>query len=166
MEFGTKRRIHRRFRRELTSKARESRREISKPKRCTPTAIFSTNASTPPQSTTTAFETDNFVVNEGEGSVTLTVVRQGDLSGTSAVNYSVPGGFAIPGQDYQPVSGTLTFNPGETVKTFSVPLIDDGTPEGIETFTVELTAPVGTGFGTNRTTIVTVFDNRQLQPTW
>ena len=34
------------------------------------------------------------------------------------------------GINYSNVSGTLTFNPGETLKTFSVPVIDDGVLNG------------------------------------
>lgn len=125
---------------------------------------FQYNSSNPPQSTTIGFSSDNFIVNEAEGNVVLTVTRQGSLDGTSTVGYRVPGGFAVPGQDFQPVEGTLVFNPGESQKVFTVPLINDGTPEGTETFTVELYAPTGAAFGANRTTIVTVNDDDNSNP--
>lgn len=42
------------------------------------------------------------------------------------VDYTVsPGGTALPGVDFFAVGGTLTFAPGETLRTFLVPVIDD-----------------------------------------
>jgi glucose/arabinose dehydrogenase len=120
---------------------------------------FQFNAGAPTQGTSIAFEVDNFIVRENAGSVTLTVVRQGDLSGQSTVNYSVPGGFAVPDQDFRRATGTLTFNAGESRKTFSVPIINDNVAEGAETFTVALDGAQGANFGINRTTIVTINDD-------
>jgi glucose/arabinose dehydrogenase len=109
--------------------------------------------------TSISFESENFIVDENAGVVTLTVIRQGDLSGQSTVNYSVPGGFAIPDQDFRRVNGTLTFNSGESRQSFDVPIINDNRPEGIETFTVALDSPNNAVFGINSTTIVTVNDD-------
>ena len=49
----------------------------------------------------------------------------------------------MPGINYSNVSGTLTFNPGETVKTFSVPVIDDGVLNGDTTVPLSLGNLVG-----------------------
>ena len=38
-------------------------------------------------------------------------------------------------------AGTLTFAPGETIKTVRVDILDDATPEGMETFMLDLTNP-------------------------
>ncbi|MEL6108384.1 MAG: DUF4347 domain-containing protein, partial [Planctomycetota bacterium] len=116
------------------------------------------------QSTSIAFSSDNFIVREDVGSAGLTVVRSGDLSQASSVDYFVQGGFAVAGQDYQPVSGRLDFAAGESSKTFTVPIINDGTPEGTETFTVELSNPSGAQLGVERTTIVTINDDDIVNP--
>lgn len=119
----------------------------------------------PPQTTATIeFQSDNFVVTENAQSVSLIVTRQGDLDQTSSVMYSVPGGFAVPGEDFTPVEDILTFNPGESTKTFSVPIINDDIGEGVETFTVALSDPVSASLGVNRTTIVTVVDDDNVNP--
>ena len=49
------------------------------------------------------------MVTENTQSVSLIVTRQGDLNQTSSITYSVPGGFAVPGEDFTPVTDTLTF---------------------------------------------------------
>ena len=48
---------------------------------------------------------------------------------------------AIAGQDYEITRGVLTFNPGETTKTFTVPIIGDTQPELDDFFTVYLLDP-------------------------
>ncbi len=56
-----------------------------------------------------------------------------------AVAYQTADGTALAGGDYTATSGTLTFGPGETVKSISVPVIDDAVTEGDETFDLTLT---------------------------
>ncbi|HLL71800.1 MAG TPA: lamin tail domain-containing protein, partial [Pyrinomonadaceae bacterium] len=62
--------------------------------------------------------------------------------------------------DYTSTNAALTFNPGETFKTVSVPVLADGTAgESNEAFTLTLSAPVngtinGTGIGTGTITAV------------
>ena len=48
---------------------------------------------------------------------------------------------ATPGSDYEAVSGTLRFAPGETVKTISVPILTDDLDEPRERFRVEFSNP-------------------------
>jgi probable HAF family extracellular repeat protein len=70
------------------------------------------------------------------------------------VNYATASGTAAVGSDYQSVSGTVTFAPGETYKTISVLVNGDRLPEANETFFVNLTSPTnaiiagGQGLGT------------------
>src|SRR5205085_8511135 len=54
------------------------------------------------------------------------------------VGYSTQDGTAKAGVDYQAVTGTLTFNPGETDKTVVVPVIGDTLTEGDEIFFLNL----------------------------
>src|SRR5215213_2333964 len=97
---------------------------------------------------TLEFQAEVYNVNEGAGSVTLTVIKSGTAAGTVTVKYSTgdfpPGSpFAKASQDYSATTGTLTFGPNETMKQFSVPILQDAVYEEIETFFVTLSEPGG-----------------------
>ena len=64
-------------------------------------------------------------------------------SGTVAVAYATADGSATAGSDYTARKGELTFAPGETAKTVSVPVLDDAHDEGEETLTLRLSAASG-----------------------
>jgi len=81
-------------------------------------------------------------VNEGDGVATFTVSASSPGSFPATIDYSTADGTATAGNDYTADSGTLTFNPGETAKTISVPIIDDVIYEGPETFYLNLSNPV------------------------
>ena len=59
-------------------------------------------------------------------------------TGTVTVDYATSDGTATAGDDYTATSGTLTFAVGETAKTVSVAVHDDGRDEGEETMTLAL----------------------------
>jgi len=60
-----------------------------------------------------------------------------------SVNYNTLNFSAAAGNDYNPVSSTLTFNPGETSLTVSVEVKGDTTLEANEAFLFNLANPVG-----------------------
>ena len=63
------------------------------------------------------------------------------MSAAVTVDYATEDGrgmAATAGEDYTPVSGTLTFAPGETAKTVAVPILDDVIDEGEEAFALRL----------------------------
>ncbi len=96
---------------------------------------------------------------EDVGTLPVTVVRTGGSTGSLSVDYSTANGTAIAGQDYTAASGTLTFDAGETSKTISIPIADDGTTEPDETFTVTLRNDANIEvLGAPSTLIVTVQD--------
>ena len=85
-----------------------------------------------------------YVIAENGGSLTVTVSRPHETSyGVVSVDYAVVGISAQPGQDYMPVAGTLTFRETETVKTFTIPILNDVLKEGTELFGVLLANPTG-----------------------
>ncbi len=57
------------------------------------------------------------------------------------VDYATSDVTATAGADYPATSGTLTFAPGETAKTISVPVFEDGHDEDHETLTLTLSNP-------------------------
>src|SRR5262249_11152300 len=76
-------------------------------------------------------------------SVTFTVTSLYNTLGTVTVNYGTAPGTATAGTDFTPVSGTLTFAPGEKTKTFTVPLRADPFVEGNETVLLGLGGVTG-----------------------
>ena len=78
-------------------------------------------------------------VNEAAGTATVTVTRSVPTTETIAVDYATSNGTATAGQDYTAQSGTLNFAPGDTTKSFTVPINGDSIDEFDETFNVTLT---------------------------
>ena len=105
------------------------------------------------------FSATNYNVNEGDGTVTVTVTKTGNTAVPAAVNYATSDGTATAPSDYTTTSGTLTFAPTETSKTFTVPIIQDTVYEGNETFTVTLSTPVGATLGAPNPATVTIIDD-------
>ena len=72
-----------------------------------------------------------------------------DPAATAAVtvDYATADGTATAGSDYTATSGTLTFQPGDTEKTVSVPITDDAVDDGGETLTLTLSSASGADLG-------------------
>lgn len=125
------------------------------------------NASTPHR--TFEFSAPTFSVNEGAGTATLTVTRSGDNNNAMSVDYLVSDGTATNGSDYisanipSGITGTLTFLPGQSSTTFTLPIVDDAQVEGSQTILVSLSGPLGGNFlGTNANATLTIVDNDVL----
>ncbi|MFO0908858.1 MAG: Calx-beta domain-containing protein [Isosphaeraceae bacterium] len=87
----------------------------------------------------------------------ISVLRTGGKAGTVTLDFATGAGNAIPGIDYLPVSGTLTFGPGETSKTISVPLLNNTIPGNDVSFPLTISsAGGGATLGAIRTIVVTV----------
>ena len=81
-------------------------------------------------------------VREASGAVLdFAVTLSRALAETVTVGYGAADGTARAGADYTNTTGTLTFAAGETSKTVSVPVLDDGHDEGSETMTLTLSNP-------------------------
>src|SRR5207253_1539135 len=106
----------------------------------------------------------SYQIAESGGSVTLTVKRTGDTTGTASVNVAAISGGAISGSDFAAAPATLTFGPGETSKTFVVAIVNDADVEGNETFTAQLSAPVNGQLSAAVATITIVDDDPQQPP--
>ena len=76
----------------------------------------------------------------------------GTLGGVNhevTVTYSTANGSALAGEDYVTQSGTLVFGPSRAAQTreVTIPIVGDSTPEGMETFLLNLTATTGGWIG-------------------
>ena len=102
-------------------------------------------------------------VDEGAGEVTLVVDFEGAPPWRDervTVDYSILSGSATEGEDYTPVSGTLTFEPGEEPLYIYVPVIQDSLAELNETFFLTLSNARNARLPSSaRTTKVTIQDD-------
>jgi hypothetical protein len=118
------------------------------------------------QTSVVRFEKSNYSVNEGDGTVTLTVTRSGGLGLVASVNYFTSNNTAQAGSDYSAQSGTVTFpssttDPaGSAQQTITIPIINDSVLENSETFNVTLTSPSSNAtLGNPSTATVTIVDD-------
>ena len=80
--------------------------------------------------------------NQGPTTFSFPVILSAASGFTTSVNYSTANGTATATQDYQSTTGTVTFAPGEVLKTATVTVNGDLVPELNETFLVNLATPV------------------------
>ncbi len=103
---------------------------------------FSISATTAPA--TPSLSIGDVTITEGDSgtaNANFTVTLSAPSTSIVTVSYGTADGTATAGSDYGATSGTLTFAPGETSKTISVPVIGDTAVEPNETFFVNLGAP-------------------------
>jgi hypothetical protein len=92
------------------------------------------------------------------------------------VQYNTSNGTAIAGRDYVPVSGSLTFNPGQTTQTIAVSIIGSTINKPTEFFNVNLSnsvnavigKPIGVGtiLNTNPVPSITISDYKNISGTF
>ena len=105
---------------------------------------------------TPSLSINDVTINEAAGTATFTVTLSAASGQTVTVGYSTSDGTAISGSDYSSATGVLTFAPGTTTQTITVPITNDTLYEGAtgETFNVTLSGATnaliadGAGVGT------------------
>jgi hypothetical protein len=126
---------------------------------------------------TLQFSQPIYAVNEGDGTVTVTVTRTGSTTDVVSVTYFTTDGTATGAatcnlgsgtSDYITATGTLTFQAGVTSQTFSIQICNDTVfesnpnPEG---FNVNLVNPTnGALLGSQASAIVQITDNDAAVP--
>jgi hypothetical protein len=109
---------------------------------------------------TLQFNAATYSVNETGGSATITVTRTGGIASNVTVAYATSNGSATADSDYTANSGTLTFNAGDTSKTFSVVIANDSSAEGNETVNLTLSNPTGGAtLGAISAAVLTIVDD-------
>lgn len=121
--------------------------------------LLSTAAATPQSTGTMALGQNLFTVGESGGAVSVSVVRTGGSAGVATVDYTTVDSTALAGQDYTFTRGTVTFADGETSKTVTVPILNDGVVEASELFNFALNAASGAALGAPRTATITIVDD-------
>ncbi len=106
------------------------------------------------------------VAETGFARAVIVVQRRGSAAGAVSVDYTVNGGDASAGIDYQgATSGTLNWADGDAnSRWIEFPIIADGTTEGDEFFDVILLNPAGTSLGATALSRVTILADATPPP--
>jgi uncharacterized delta-60 repeat protein/uncharacterized repeat protein (TIGR01451 family) len=88
-----------------------------------------------------SLSTNTYSATKTNSSETISVLRFGNTSGQSTVNYNVSGGTALPNVQYVPTSGVLTFLSGQASNSFNIAILDDNQIDGNLTVDIALSAP-------------------------
>lgn len=104
------------------------------------------------------------VVKEGDVGVTpavFTVTLSTPTSFTVTVDYATRDGYqsAVAGSDYEAISGTLTFEPGEKMQNILVNVIGDTVNEPDEDFDITLSNPNPVNFEANNSSAIIINDD-------
>jgi predicted outer membrane repeat protein len=106
------------------------------------------------------FNAATYTVNENDGTATITVTRTGSTTGVATVRYTIGNGTATSGSDYTNTFGELSFEDGQTTKSFTIPVINDSAKEPDETIVVTLSSPsAGVALGTPSMAVLTLVDD-------
>jgi hypothetical protein len=98
---------------------------------------------------TVEFEMATSTVDEASGTVQIGVVLSEVATDIVAVSYDVTGGNASRPDDYTLADGTITFLPGQTVRTIDATINSDTIEESDETVAITLSSPTGATLGAN-----------------
>ena len=121
-----------------------------------------TGTTTPPEPLPgiIAFDAPSYTVSEDGTEATITLERTGGSDGEVSVDLGVSNGTATDIADYANVSQTVTFAPGEVLKTITIPVVDDTLVEGDETVNLSLSnATGGATLGVTSAATLTITDN-------
>ncbi|MFM7424449.1 MAG: Calx-beta domain-containing protein [Elainella sp.] len=111
-----------------------------------------------PPANPTFFLADTTVTEGQDRTAQIGVTLSRASTETITISYSTADGTAVQGSDYQASSGVLTFAPGQTRQTISVPILADATPESNETFTINFSNPTGNAVLSDQQATVTIGD--------
>ena len=107
------------------------------------------------------FSQSTYTFTEGSGGLLeIAVLRQGNTDSIATVDYFTTNITAKEGSDYDRTGGSLTFDPGDTRKTFFISMRDDLIYENLESFDLGLNLPSsGASLGATSSAIVFINDN-------
>ena len=110
------------------------------------------------------FSVSDTSVNEASGVASFIVTRSGNTDNQDTVNFATANGTALAGADYTAMTGTLTFEVGDAVKTILVPILADDIADDAEDFTLTLVEPsIGSSI-TDGDATATIMDDLSAHP--
>ncbi|MCP4657953.1 MAG: hypothetical protein GY856_21300, partial [bacterium] len=112
------------------------------------------------------FSRPRLAVGEAGPEALVTVRRVDGSAGAISVDYTTIDGTALADADFEPSSGTLTFDDQDSqAQTLQVPILDDDAEEALETLVVALAEPTGGAeLGSPHQTTVEIRDDEAAPP--
>ncbi|MEA2240119.1 MAG: hypothetical protein QOC81_4843 [Thermoanaerobaculia bacterium] len=95
---------------------------------------------------------------EKTGVAHVKLLRVEGTDGTVSVQFATADLTAHAGERYVAQAGTVTFGPGEILKTIDIPLIDDHSYTGNDTFGITISNPAGATIGVASSVVVSIID--------
>ncbi len=113
------------------------------------------------------FLSPSYTVDENNVTLaTITVIRTGGDNAAASVQLNLSDGTATAPNDYLNEPITINFAFGESIKTITVPIIDDSIVESNETINLTLSNPsTGLIIGAQNTALLTILANDNIAPT-
>lgn len=105
-----------------------------------------------------SFTLESYKVKETEGSLLVTVQREGFLGDSSFMRMAMTGINADLREDFAASTTHVQFSPGQNKVTWKLIIIDDKKYEANETLILQLTSPRGCVIGKRNMTMVTIED--------
>jgi hypothetical protein len=107
------------------------------------------------------FNSATYSASEDGGVAVITLERTGGSGGPLTVNYTATDGTAVSALDYTTAAfRTVTFNDGETSKTFTINIVEDALDELNETVNLQLSSPAGSPpVGSRSAATLTIMDD-------
>ena len=98
-------------------------------------------------------------IGESAGEAVISVTLSAPSAFSVTVEFAASDGTAEAGSDFVATGGTITFDPGESVETFVVPIIDDVQDESNETVFLSLSAPSNASLGSPAASTLIIVDD-------
>lgn len=117
------------------------------------------NGDTPPALPTLEFSAASYTLSETQTSVTIIVIRRGELSGATSFDYRSISQTAQPGIHYGETEGQFHFVAGENNAVFTIPIYDNRLVDGSRTFSFALSNIVGATLRSNGSVLITITDD-------
>ena len=113
-----------------------------------------------PVGSITLSQANKYNLQENGGNVTFSASRVGGSKGAASVNYATAGGTAQAASDFTTSNGTLNWADGDSAnKTFTIPILNDGLLESLESFTLTLSGATGALLGEVTQATLTIMDD-------
>ena len=106
-----------------------------------------------------AFSNSRYRFRENQSDARIEIIRSGDLNTAASVDIASIDGSAVAPADYQAIQATISFDPGEAIKSVELFLADDDTGENLESMQLRLSQNIAVNLGAGSSITVLIEDD-------